>query len=101
MYCPTSDEINTAVTIWCDEATANKAAYHGCRRSIPRLRRETIENRKLRRRLGHALIRRYRRDTGEVGGPRWDRFREWLHAHMDEVNFARLIVGILTLVIML
>lgn len=97
----TDDEIAQAVAVWCDLAAANTKAYRGFRRAIPLMRTETTYSRKPRRRLGQLLVRRYRRDTGEVGGVRWDNFKQWLHDHMDEINFARLIVAILTLLVMI
>lgn len=104
-YPPSPEEIDAAVLAFCDLAAADRKLFRGYRRVLPKLRAGGKEVQPARRRLGRLLIRRYRRDTGDleaivVGGPRWEAFRAWLKEHMAEINFAKLIVAVLTLMLM-
>jgi hypothetical protein len=58
-----------------------------------------------RRLLGGRALRAYRRATGAKGDLHSGKFREWVKQwiadHKDEINFARLIVSILTLLLMI
>jgi hypothetical protein len=67
-------------------------------RSLPRGHRR-------RKMLGNRLVVRYRSDTGDKGPIQEGKFRDWLKQwiadHQGVINFARLIVSILTLLIMI
>ena len=58
-----------------------------------------------RKQLGGRLVRRYRADTERVGAIDWAKFKAWLKnwidTHQAQINFARLIVSVCMLLLML
>jgi hypothetical protein len=84
-------------------------AEHGpgrllCAEEVSRCRMWSRKNR-TRIKLGNRLIGRYRHDTGAVGAIDWDAFRDWLNQWMNDhaglINFARLVVSVCMLLLML
>lgn len=102
---PTAAEIAAAVQAFCEVAESDKKFFPRHRGAIRLMAVETERSRIPRRRLGRVLVNRYRRDTGDMrtvkpGGAMWEKFRAWIKEYAGEINFARLIVSILLLVLM-
>ncbi len=102
----TEDEIDQAIFSYCDLARKSDVPKAFQRRpslyyeALDGLQASPRKNRQ-RKRLGRFLINRYRKDQAIQGMVDWDKFKEWLKEHIAEINFLRLIVSILMLIILL
>ena len=96
-------EIDKAIEIFCDVADTEPQLFRGHARRLKAIRLETLKTRPVRRKLAQRLVRRYCLDTPTpVGGLiDWDKFRQWLKDHMAEIEFLRLILTILSLLILI
>lgn len=100
MTRPSIDDIEDAAAMMLDTVQALPQAAD----ALPQIAecREKEGGKVRRRLLGRAAIRRYRRDTGEATFGR-GKFRKWLETwineHQGAINFARLIVSIISLLV--
>lgn len=70
-----------------------------CDRLQASLSREGKRGVAIRGAVGNHLIRQYQAETGEAGAIDWSKFRQWLDEHMSEINFARLLLSLLMLLL--
>jgi hypothetical protein len=100
---PTSAEIENAVAVMF-AGVELRAEYALCSGEISRCRKWRPGHR-MKVKLGTKAIATFRAETGAVGKIDWEAFRawwkKWLDDHASAINFSRLIVSLITLLILI